>query len=128
MPVEDLIKTLVNSGISKKNAGILIANAMEGTELPLNPKYISASRMKSILTSVEDAHTGSKQELADKRSAVMEAMFLANVMIIDAWTKYLPSYDIRNDEEEDNELFREQYININTEGEPLRIIPYRNNE
>jgi len=112
---EDLIKTLVNSGISKKNAGILIANAMEGTELPLNPKYISADRMKSILTSVEDAHTGSKQELADKRSAVMEAMFLANVMIIDAWTKYLPSYDIRNDEEEDNELFREQYQNRNDE-------------
>ena len=106
---EDLILTLVKSGISKKNAGILIANAMNGTELPLNPKYISTDRIKSIITSVENAHTGSKEELKEKRDAVMEAMFLANIMIIDAWTKYLPSYDVENDEEEDNQIFIKQY-------------------
>lgn len=120
---EDLIKTLVNSGISKKNAGIMIANAMEGTELPLNPQYLSSSRMKGILEGVRDAHTGSDEELAEKENAVLEAMFLANVMIIDAWTKYLPSYDINKDEEDENSEFRDQYININTEGQPLRITP-----
>ena len=123
LPEADLIKTLVNSGISKKNAGIMIANAIEGTELPLNPQYLSSSRMKGILEGVRDAHTGSDEELAEKENAVLEAMFLANVMIIDAWTKYLPSYDINNDEEDENSEFRDQYININTEGQPLRITP-----
>ena len=115
LPEADLIKTLVNSGISKKNAGIMIANAMEGTELPLNPQYLSSSRMKGILEGVRDAHTGSDEELAEKENAVLEAMFLANVMIIDAWTKYLPSYDINNDEEDENSKFREQHINKNNE-------------
>ena len=115
LPEEDLIKTLVNSGISIKNAGIMVANAMEGTDLPLNPKYISTSRIKSILESVRNAHKGSPEELLEKENAVLEAMFLANVMIIDAWTKYLPSYDINNDEEEDNQGFRSQYKNKNNE-------------
>lgn len=115
LPEEDLIKTLVNSGISKKNAGIMVANAMEGTDLPINPKYISTSRIKSILESVRDAHRGSPEELSEKENAVLEAMFLANVMIIDAWTKYLPSYDINNDEEEDNQGFRTQHQNKNNE-------------
>ena len=115
LPEEDLIQTLVNSGISKKNAGIMIAHAIEGTELPLNPQYLSSNRMKGILEGVRDAHTGSDEELAEKENAVLEAMYLANVMIIDAWTKYLPSYDINNDEEEDNQGFRSQYKNKNNE-------------
>ena len=109
----ELITTLVNSGLSKKNAGILVANAIEGTNLPQNPKYITLSRIKSVLTSVRDAHRGSKEELKEKTDAVMEAMFLSNVMIIDKWSMQFENYDIKNDEEEDNQDFRRQYLNRN---------------
>jgi len=109
----ELIKTLVNSGLSKKNAGILIANAIEGTNLPQNPKYITLSRIKSVLTSVENAHRGTKAELKEKTDAVMEAMFLSNVMIIEKWSEQFEDYDIKNDEEEDNQDFRGQYLNEN---------------
>ena len=109
----ELITTLVNSGISKKNAGILVANAIEGTNLPQNPKYITLSRIESVLTSVRDAHRGSKEELKEKTDAVMEAMFLSNVMIIDKWSEQFEDYDIKNDEEEDNQNFRRQYLNRN---------------
>lgn len=112
---EKLITTLVNSGISKKNAGILVANAIEGTNLPQNPKYISLSRIKSVLTSVENAHRGTKAELKEKTDAVMEAMFLSNVMIIQKWSEQFEDYDIKNDEEEDNQYFRGQYLNRNNE-------------
>ena len=109
----ELITTLVNSGLSKKNAGILVANAIEGTNLPQNPKYITLSRIESVLTSVRDAHRGSKEELKEKTDAVMEAMFLSNVMIIDKWSEQFEDYDIKNDEEEDNQDFRRQYLNRN---------------
>ena len=109
----ELITTLVNSGLSKKNAGILVANAIEGTNLPQNPKYITLSRIESVLTSVRDAHRGSKEELKEKTDAVMEAMFLSNVMIIDKWSEQFEGYDIKNDEEEDNQNFRRQYLNRN---------------
>ena len=112
---EKLITTLVNSGLSKKNAGILVANAIEGTNLPQNPKYISLSRIKSVLTSVENAHRGTKAELKEKTDAVMEAMFLSNVMIIQKWSEQFEDYDIKNDEEEDNQYFRGQYLNRNNE-------------
>ena len=112
---EKLITTLVNSGLSKKNAGILVANAIEGTNLPQNPKYISLSRIKSVLTSVKDAHRGTKAELKEKTDAVMEAMFLSNVMIIQKWSEQFEDYDIKNDEEEDNQYFRGQYLNRNNE-------------
>mgnify|MGYP003638143784 CR=1 FL=1 len=109
----ELITTLVNSGLSKKNAGILVANAIEGTNLPQNPKYITLSRIQSVLTSVRDAHRGTKAELKEKTDAVMEAMFLSNVMIIQKWSMQFEDYDINNDEEEDNQDFRGQYLNRN---------------
>ena len=43
----------------------------------------------------------------------MEAMFLSNVMIIDKWSEQFEDYDIKNDEEEDNQDFRRQYLNRN---------------
>ena len=43
----------------------------------------------------------------------MEAMFLSNVMIIDKWSEQFEGYDIKNDEEEDNQNFRRQYLNRN---------------
>ena len=110
---DELITTLVNSGLSKKNAGILTANAINGTNLPQNPQYLTTSRIKSILTSVRDAHRGSKEELKEKENAVMEAMFLTNVMIIDRWSQQFEGYDIKNDEEEENQTFRRQYLKKN---------------
>ena len=106
---DDLIKTLVSSGISKKNAAILSSNAINGTNLPLNPKYISLDRIKGVIKSVQDAHRGSNKELEEKTAAVMEAMFLANVMIIEKWSMQFENYDINNDEEEENEDFKRKY-------------------
>lgn len=45
----------------------------------------------------------------------MEAMFLSNVMIIQKWSEQFEDYDIKNDEEEDNQYFRGQYLNRNNE-------------
>ena len=55
----------------------------------------------------------SKEELKEKTDAVMEAMFLSNVMIIQKWSMQFEDYDINNDEEEDNQDFRGQYLNRN---------------
>mgnify|MGYP003675987051 CR=1 FL=1 len=39
----------------------------------------------------------------------MEAMFLANVMIIEKWSMQFENYDINNDEEEENHLYLEDF-------------------
>tara|TARA_R100001079_G_scaffold110859_1_gene88023 strand:+ start:3920 stop:9367 length:5448 start_codon:yes stop_codon:yes gene_type:complete len=99
MTQEEFIETLVQSGISKADAGLVYSNVTKGTDMPLSPKIITDQKFESLYNYIKDSHRGTDEELKEKVRSAMDAVITFNLNVIEKWKTYFPNYELKDDKE-----------------------------
>lgn len=82
---KQIIESLTRSKVSEKNAAILLANALEGANNPLNVISLSKSKMDYIMQGIENTKGQNSVEKARRKANVIEAMDLFNRFVDERW-------------------------------------------
>jgi hypothetical protein len=94
----EIIDMFVRSGVSKQNANVLLANALEGKSLSMTPVLLSAGRIENILKGIDDRNQGNRQKAEQEKAAAIETMELFNRFVNERWILL----NEKNNEQEEN--------------------------
>ena len=93
-----IIDMFVRSGVSKQNAEVLLANALEGKSGSMTPVLLSAGRIENILKGIDDRNQGNRQKAEQEKAAAIETMELFNRFVNERWILL----NEKNNEQEEN--------------------------
>ena len=95
----EFVESLMQSGVSKADAGLVFDNVVKGENKPLSPKLITKAKFKDLYNYIKDSHRGTKEELQEKIRNAAFAVSTFNLNVIEKWKTYFPEYELKNDEE-----------------------------